>query len=193
MVLYLVRHGQDDSTVRGGWSSSPLTEEGLSQARALAAEIACRKGDLDIRRILASDLPRALQTAQPTADALNLSIEARPEFREVNNGELAGMKNDLALLRYPGLFWNSLSWEEPYPGGESPSAFHSRIAQAWAQLTEELTAAGQNTLLVTHSGVIHVIRHLILGTAYSNKEKQIAVPHAALIPVEYAGGAWRLL
>ena len=60
MILYLVRHGQDDSTVRGGWSDSPLTEEGVRQAQALSEEILLRKDELNISRVLSSDLPRAL-------------------------------------------------------------------------------------------------------------------------------------
>lgn len=32
MICYLVRHGQDDETVRGGWSDHPLTEAGIHQA-----------------------------------------------------------------------------------------------------------------------------------------------------------------
>ena len=192
MTLYLVRHGQDDSTVRGGWSDSPLTLEGVSQADALCQEILRQKDALCIRRILSSDLARALETAQPTARALNLSIEPRPEFREVNNGELAGMKNDLALIRYPGLFWSTLGWEEPYPGGESPKEFVERIALAWNRLSEELIACKENALLFTHSGVVHIIRHLLRGTRYSNAEKQLSIPHATLIPVEFKSGAWRI-
>ena len=192
MILYLVRHGQDDSTVRGGWSDSPLTEEGVRQAQSLAKEILLRKDELAIRRIFSSDLPRALQTAQPIAEALNLPVEPLPPFREVNNGELAGMKNDLALIRYPGLFWNTLGWEEAYPGGESPKAFRERIEVAWNRLAAELAQENKNALLFTHSGVIHVIRHLILGTVYSNATKQIPVPYASLIPVRFSGGIWHI-
>lgn len=192
MTIYLVRHGQDDSTVRGGWSSSPLTDEGAEQARMLADMITRRKDELDIRRILSSDLPRALQTAQPTADMLGLNTELQPQFREVNNGELAGMKNDLALVRYPGLFWNTLGWNEEYPGGESPKKFFERIKGAWRHLTEEIKTQAGNTMLVTHSGVIHIIRHLILGIAYSNAERQPPVPYATLIPVHFEDEAWRI-
>lgn len=192
MILYLVRHGQDDNTVRGGWSDSPLTEEGKRQSKALADEILLRKDELAIRRILSSDLPRARETARPTADLLNLPVELRAAFREVNNGDLAGMKNDLALVRYPGLFWNTLKWEERYPCGESPREFYERIERAWNQLSSELILRGENTMLVTHSGVIHVIRHLIQGTRYSNADKQISVPHAILIAVRHTENGWQI-
>lgn len=36
MKIYIVRHGQDDASVRGGWSISPLTATGIKQSYALA-------------------------------------------------------------------------------------------------------------------------------------------------------------
>ena len=62
MICYLVRHGKDDETVRGGWSDSPLTAEGVQQAERLAAELLAA-GGLSIGVIYSSDLPRARQTA----------------------------------------------------------------------------------------------------------------------------------
>ncbi len=187
MILCLIRHGQDDPTVRGGWSDAPLTEEGACQAESLSKEIAARQSEQNISRILSSPLPRAVQTARPAADRLHLPIEFRPEFSEINNGELAGLKNELALERYPGLFYNTLRWDDPYPGGESPHMFFDRISTAWSALCAELVAQRQNALLFTHGGVIHVLLHLIEGTVYSNRDKQPSIAHASLIPVELSG------
>ena len=89
MICYLVRHGKDDDTVRGGWSGQPLNDEGKAQADELASFI--QRNDLGIKRIYSSDLLRAMQTAQSVADKLYLPIIPMPEFREVNNGDLAGM------------------------------------------------------------------------------------------------------
>ena len=58
MICYLLRHGKDDETVRGGWSDHPLTEEGLRQAETLAF------ADWTVSHIYSSDLQRAIQTAQ---------------------------------------------------------------------------------------------------------------------------------
>ena len=192
MICYLVRHGQDDPDVRGGWSDSPLVEEGEEQALMLAQTILESQNELCISRILSSDLPRAADTAQPAAEALGLEVELRPEFREINNGELAGMDNNLALVRYPGLFYSTLEWDEAYPGGESPHQFQLRIKDAWERLCKELVEKNQNVLLFTHSGVIHIIHHLIHQTVYSNSEKQFHVPHTSPIPVEYCNGAWHM-
>lgn len=194
MICWLCRHGMDDDTVRGGWSRQPLTAEGVLQAEALAELVTER--NLQIRHIYSSDLPRALQTAQPVAARLGLPVTPLPEFREVNNGALAGMKNELAVQLYPGLYWNTLGWEEEYPQGESPWAFYERIAGAWAAFQQTILAQNENVLLVTHSGVLHVILSLINGQAYSNRTPHQRIPHARLIALsrgESGEGPWKLI
>ena len=123
MTCYLIRHGQDDRGVRGGWSSSGLTDEGRLQVKNLVDYISENRNELKIERLFSSDLPRAAETSMPISKAPNLEIELMSEFRETNNGILAGMLNDVADKEYPGLFWNTLEWDEPYPHGESPLAY----------------------------------------------------------------------
>lgn len=193
MICYLVRHGQDDETVRGGWSDHPLTEAGIHQAKRLAEDMAESKEELSIRHIYSSNLRRTMQTAQILAERLHLPVEALPQFREVNNGDLAGMKNDIALVRYPGLFWNQMKWEQCYPGGESPCQFYERISMAWANFSKEILLENENVVLVTHGGVIHVIRTIIENRPYSNSEKHRKVNHAEMIALSYQNGAWKEL
>lgn len=192
MKCYLVRHAQDDDTVRGGWSTSELTELGIVQASNLAKYIADHKDDLNIGMIYSSDLPRADQTAHFISESLGLPIEYMEEFRETNNGLLAGMPNDLAKERYPNLFWSSLEWNECYPEGESPKIFFERIKKAWLEFSSQICQNFKNVVLVTHSGVINIIIHLINDIPYSNKEKQKHIPHATLITLEYDGEIWKL-
>lgn len=189
MVCYLVRHGKDDETVRGGWSDHPLTEEGTQQAQALAEDIS----RLPIGAIYSSDLCRAMQTAQILAGKTHLPVVLLPQFREVNNGELAGMKNDIALEQYPGLFWNQLGWEQCYPGGESPKQFYERIRTAWMAFTEEILSCNKNVVLVAHGGVIHVIRAILENRPYDNQQKHRKVSHAEVITLRYQNGVWKEL
>lgn len=191
MFCYLVRHGKDDETVRGGWSDHPLTVAGIHQAERLAKDIADMKEKLAIRYIYSSDLCRTMQTAQIIADRLRLPVKPLPQFREVNNGDLAGMKNDIAMVRYPGLFWNQMKWEQCYPGGESPSQFYERINAAWADFSKEILSENENVMLVTHGGVIHVIRTILENRPYSNSEKHRKVNHAEMIVLSYQNGAWK--
>ena len=190
MICYLIRHGKDDDSVRGGWSLYPLTDEGVRQAEELADYVETKREQLKIEAVYSSDLPRAMQTAEPMAQRLNLAVSPMPRFREVNNGKLAGMKNDLAAELYPGMYWNCMSWEERYPDGESPKTFFDRISAAWSSFQGKITARNENVVLVTHSGVINVILSIINHRPYSNAEKTRRIQNAEIIAIEYADGEW---
>ena len=179
MKCYLVRHGRDDETVRGGWSSSPLTDEGVAQVETLATRLLvnCTK----ISNIYTSDLPRARQTADILAKALNLPVTELSQFRETNNGVLAGMDNEKAKILYPGLYWGALDWEQSYPEGESPREFFERIQDAWRRFKGQ---AQDSSMLVTHGGVINVIRCIESGIQYSNKANPFPAKNAEMIEIE---------
>ena len=190
MIIYLVRHGRDDDTVRGGWSQHPLTLEGINQAEMLAERLA---GNISISHIYSSDLCRAMQTAKIIANKIKLPILPLPQFRETNNGDLAGIKNDIALVRYPGLFWNRLGWEQCYPNGESPRQFYERIVTAWSEFSQEIVSRNKDVVLVTHSGVIHVILSIIEGRTYNNTEKQRHIGYTEIIKLTYDNEKFQLI
>ena len=179
MTYYLVRHGRDDDSVRGGWSSSPLTEDGVKQVENLASRLLVDSPE--ISTIYTSDLPRARQTADILAKALNLPVVELPQFRETNNGVLAGIDNEKAKKHYPGLYWSALEWEQPYPDGESPRDFFERRSDAWRNFKEY---APEESMLVTHGGVINVIRCIESGIRYSNKENPYPAANAEMIGIE---------
>lgn len=183
MNCYLVRHGKDDDSVRGGWSDAPLTEQGIEQVKALANNLTSDSRK-NIVQIFSSDLPRAKQTAEIISKKIDVPVVYLPQFRETNNGILAGMKNTEALNKYPNLFWNTLDWNECYPEGESPHAFYDRVRHAWYAFADRIHERDGDVILVTHGGVINVILHLVNGLEYSNKTKPFSVKHAELISVE---------
>jgi len=190
MICMLARHGKDDESVRGGWSQHSLSEEGMKQARELAGRLQAQKNSYSLSRIYSSDLVRAAQTARIVGDRLGLAVTLLPDFREVNNGLLAGMKNDLAEDRFPGLYWNQLAWEQTYPEGESPKAFYERIADAWERFSYELVSGKENVLLVTHGGVIQVILSLINNVPYTNKAPVRRIPYAGSVALIFEDGKW---
>ncbi len=73
MLLYLIRHGEPD------YQTDTLTETGWLQARKLAKRLAVSGLD----EIHASPMGRAQQTAQPTAELLNLPIITEPWAKEL--------------------------------------------------------------------------------------------------------------
>lgn len=183
MICYVVRHGKDDDTVRGGWSAAPLTDAGFAQVRQLASQMLSEKGR-GICVIYTSDLLRAKQTAGILSDALSVPIVEMPEFRETNNGLLAGMSNIAASKRYPGMYWSALDWEQSYPGGESSRQFYERIADAWYAFKEKIQREDKPVMLVTHGGVIHVIQSIEKGIPYSNKVNPFPINNAEIIEIE---------
>lgn len=181
MKIFIIRHGQDDDSVRGGWSDSPLTETGVRQSIELANEIHNNvERKYNIGRIFSSDIIRARQTANIIAEKLNLPVCLMPEFREVNNGDLAGLDNHIAEEKYPELYWRNLEWKEHYPNGESPNEFYDRVSYAWLNFKQSLVSYDKNVLLVTHGGVINIIKCIENGTKYSNKEKYQGIPSAKI-------------
>lgn len=179
MTIYLVRHGADDNSKRGGWSNHPLTDEGLKQSEELARKLKDCNFNADI--IYSSDLLRTKQTAEILSKNLNLDIEYISDFREVNNGDLAGMDNKVADKLYPNLYWRKLEWNQHYPNGESPNEFYERVKTAWNML---INGNHNSIILVTHGGVINVIMHLVNGVKYSNKNNAYKVGTADYVKIE---------
>lgn len=119
-----------------------------------------------------SDLPRAAQTAAYCADALALPLYLDPAWRETNNGDLAGMHNDTAKQRYPGLYFAALDMAQAYPNGESPRQYFERIRAIFTQLCRQIEASilPSQVAVVTHGGVINSIYYLLNNRIWTNKE-----------------------
>ena len=81
-TVLLIRHGQSVTNVTQvftGHYDVPLSPLGQEQARCTAAYL---QKNFRIDAIYASDLMRAMQTAQPTAAAFGQPIRPEPEQRE---------------------------------------------------------------------------------------------------------------
>ncbi len=81
--MFLVRHGESEWNVAykelgkdPGIRDAPLTETGHRQVAETAERL--RDENHDLRRIVASPLTRALQTAQILADVLDLPVSIEP-------------------------------------------------------------------------------------------------------------------
>lgn len=169
MKLIFVRHGKDDNRYRGGWSNLDLIPEGMEQAKQLAQYLKDNNQDYLITHIISSDLPRTMSTAHFISSELGLPIQKEFRIREIDNGDLAGMLNDTALEKYPGLFFSSLKMDETYPNGESPLDFYMRINMWFSEFSSNCRNIKGNILIVTPDGVINVVYHLIKGIEWNNK------------------------
>ena len=100
------------------------------------------------------------------------------------------MDNELVRKRYPGLFFNTLGFEERYPDGESPKEFMIRVIKAF-----KLVASREinNVLIVTHGGVISLILYYIQNIQWTNKIPVLPCVPTGIYELEYDMGNYRIL
>ena len=179
MRIVFVRHGKDDDAYRGGWSSLGLLDEGKRQSQAVA-DYFRTTSEYKIEYIVSSDLNRTIETAEYIATALDLPIHTDTRLRETNNGDLAGMLNSEALVKFPGLFWNTLAMDEAYPNGESPAAFYLRIKEWFDDIIKSSLTNNGDLLVVTHGGVINIIYYLVQELEWTNKKPQFPIDKCSI-------------
>ena len=179
MRIVFVRHGKDDDAYRGGWSSLGLLDEGKRQSQAVA-DYFRTTSEYKIGYIVSSDLNRTIETAEYIASALDLPIHTDTRLRECNNGDLAGILNSEALVKFPGLFWNTLAMDEAYPNGESPAAFYLRIKEWFDDIIKSSLTNNGDLLVVTHGGVINIIYYLVKELEWTNKKPQFPIDKCSI-------------
>jgi probable phosphoglycerate mutase len=177
MALLFIRHGETALNVARVLqpSDTPLSQQGLTQARALGARLAAS----GIAHILSSDLPRALQTAQAIAAATGAAIETTPLLHERNFGELRGQ-------HYDTLGWDPIESAEAAPGGESLAEFQARVALAFALAVQRRAALTGALAVVTHGLVVRQVldRHVALaaGQLPPHRMRNASLTIASLAP-----------
>lgn len=194
MAIYLVRHGADDEGYRGGWSQRGLVTEGYRQSERLGRYLKENCSAFPIHRIVSSDLQRALDTANELARELEVSVKCTMDWREMNNGVIAGMPNEIVDERYPGLYFSGLQIDERYPGGESPLEFFTRIRDTFATLCEEQASSQpeENVIVVTHGGVINIIYHIVKELEWTNRSPKFPSAYTSLHKIERQDGKWMI-
>lgn len=144
MSLLLVRHGETALNAARVLqpADTPLSAVGLAQALAVAE----RLRHSGARALIASDLPRALQTAQSIAQATGLPVQTSQLLHERNFGGWRGQP-------YDALGFDPMHDDRVPPGGEAQPAFIDRCAQAWRMILE-LRATLDGPLIVVAHGLV---------------------------------------
>ena len=165
-LLFLVRHGETEWNRVGRWQGKtdiPLSDVGRQQARALAAELMGR-GIADVH---ASDLRRAMETAQLIAAALGVAepkVDAR--LRERGFGCFEGFTREECAERHPDAWTRYLADRRATPpGGEPQADVAARILAALTDIARAPVAADAATLVVSHGGAIRTFIHEVTGEA----------------------------
>lgn len=174
-MIYLLRHGLDDETYVGGWSDVDLIDEGIRQVETSTLKI--KELDLKIDKIIASDVKRAKTTAEIVSDILGISsFEVSELFREQNKGLLNGMLRSEAEQHYPEFKETSISVETRYPEGESLKDLYQRMKGC----LEYINSLSDDTLIVTHRGVINMLYYILDEIPLDMDKKKFGVTHASL-------------
>ena len=141
MSIFLIRHGETALNVARILqpADTPLSERGVEQAHALARRLA----GMGVAAILASDLPRALHTAEIIAATTGARIETTELLRERNFGDWRGQPYDV-------LPPDRLLMADAPPGGESGAQFAARAAQAFALMLQRAAGTRGHLAVVSH-------------------------------------------
>lgn len=165
--LIVLRHGSTTWSRSGrftGHQDPPLDDAGRAQARAAAAALAARP----IRRIVSSDLRRAVQTAEILAEAVGLPVVPDRRLREEYLGQWEGRTAaEVSQLLPDGyLRWQRGEVLDPFDGREGLTAVARRVLPAAADAILPDTAANPPTvLLVTHVNAALALTGSLTGTA----------------------------
>lgn len=153
-TILLIRHGVNDfvgKRLAGRLPGVHLNERGKSQADALADALA----DAPLKAIYSSPLERAVETAEPLAQRLNIEVITYPGLLEIDFGTWQG--KTMEQMRRMKL-WKTVQ-EKPsemcFPGGESFAGAQQRIVNA----VNEIAARHEEKDLVacfSHSDAIRL-------------------------------------
>jgi broad specificity phosphatase PhoE len=151
--LYLMRHAEVSYFGADGVPVDPrevpLNDEGVTQARAVAATVR----DVPFDRVLTSGLPRTLETAAIVAPAVE--AESWPELREIQGGRLSEIPADALEHEFVHAFRGVIPNESRFLRGESIGELFDRVLPAVERLVAD--DGWDTTLAVLHGGVNRAI------------------------------------
>ena len=171
-TLLLIRHGQSEGNAErrfGGHTATPLSELGLRQAQSVANALASES----ITAIYSSDLKRAVQTAEPLAQATRLQINTTDAFRERSVGVMEGLTFEDAAEKHPQEYAALLrrDFEHVLQGGES---YRQLLDRAWVKLDQILALHRGGTIVVfSHTGTICILVLHLMGALDSPELKPV--------------------
>ena len=171
--ILLIRHADAlpdaaEVVLDGAYNSQALSELGRRQARALAE----RLRTTSLAAIYSSPIPRARQTAAPTAEALGLDVRIDDGLREVEVGHigpdlppgassediaraLRRRLHEIAAVALTTGLWSSI------PGSEGSSDLRARATDVVNRLAAGYP--GQRVAMVSHGGTINAYIAAMLG------------------------------
>ncbi len=159
--VLLIRHGRSADVIPGTAESAdpPLHTVGHAQAAALVARLA----PVTLHGVYSSHLARAVQTAQPIADARGLTLDVIEDLREVDLGDWSnGEFRRRAATQDPEFIaWSLTGRWDGIPGCEGDDALRSRFGAVIDVVAAR--HAGHRIAVVAHGGAINAYLSHVLG------------------------------
>lgn len=183
MTFYFVRHGETEWNVKKkiqGKTDIPLNENGINQARALAARLV-DEGFL-VAHAYTSPQLRAAETAETLAAALGVECTPLPGLREMDMGEWEGSNWNLIEERYGETYhhWNSHRRYTNTPGGES---YNEVLGRTLATLGEILAQEKEDVLVISHSAILMVLRCYLAKLPFEEMVKRFKTRNAEMVAI----------
>jgi len=166
--LVLVRHGETEGNVAKLLDTRvpglPLTERGVAQAKAFAANLPAPP-----HRLFSSQALRARQTAQHIESVTGVTAHALDGLFEVQVGELEGQGSDAAHQLFQRVYksWHLGELDVRLPGGETGR----EVLDRYLPVLEELRAsqlgpgAAQDILVVSHGAAMRLVGRTMGGVS----------------------------
>ena len=189
-TILLIRHGETAwNAMRRlqGHIDIPLNEEGLRQADALAQALA----NVPLTAVIASDLQRAMQTAQAVAGRHALAVQTDELLRERCYGVFEGMLYSDIERQYPHDYalWQARDIDAVMPAGlrqaESFRQFYRRSVDGIARWAQR--HAGQTIAIVAHGGVLECAYREAVGMSLDSP-RDFQVKNASINRFTFSAG-----
>jgi broad specificity phosphatase PhoE len=187
-IFLLIRHGENDflkqDRLPGTLPGIHLNQHGRQQAATLAETLQ----KAPIRAIYSSPLERAVETAEPLAQALGLPIQLRPALMDADVGEWQGL-HIKELRKQPE--WKQVQQLPSafrFPGGESIPEIQARLVGELEQI--RLLHKRRDLLAVFfHSDPIKLVLAYYLGLPLDNFQKfMLAAGSVSVLLLGKSGG-----
>lgn len=185
LTLYFLRHGQTAFSRANDFCGSGMNPGLTSDGEAMAHAFKRAYYSTPWQAVYCSPLQRALDTARPLGESLQLPIEERDGLKEIGYGAWEGKSvEDVSREHHDDyLRWTSdPAWNAP-TGGEPAIA----IAQRALGVIEEIKGkfSDGNVLVVSHKATIRIALCSLLGIDVGRFRFRIGCPVASVSIVEF--------
>ena len=162
-LLLLIRHGENNFVKTGKMAGRlpgiHLNERGQKQAQALADALK----DVPIKAIYSSPLERAMETAQPIADARKLTIQQEPDLMDTNVGKWQGRSLKVLRLTKVWKIVQNAPSRFRFPEGESFPETQLRIANVLERIVQQHKKPQDIIAVIFHADPIKLAVSHFLG------------------------------